>query len=81
MSLKASPTPFSSEGRLESRFDYGLNWGLSAVIQQHLKVGLFTEIGLKGIYRQNSIAEVIIGDLFGVTKINLGAGISIGYQF
>lgn len=72
---------FSSEGRLESRFDYGLNLGLSAVIQQHLKVGLFTEIGLKEIYRQNSIAEVIIGDLFGVTKINLGAGISVGYQF
>lgn len=72
---------FSSEGRLESRFDYGLNFGLGAVIQKHLKVGLFAEIGLKEIYRQNSIAEVVIGDLFGVTKINMGAGVSIGYRF
>ena len=72
---------FSDEGRLESRFDYGLNLGANALIQQHIQVGLFTEIGLKGIYKQNSVAEVLIGDLFGVTKINLCAGVSVGYRF
>ena len=72
---------FSDAGRLKSRLDYGLNIGLNAVIRQHVKVGAFTEIGLKDIYRQNSIAEELIGDIFGVTKINLGAGFSVGYQF
>lgn len=72
---------FSDEGRMKSRFDCGLNLGVSALIQQHFKVGVFSEIGLKDIYKQNSIAEELIGDLFGVTKINLGVGITVGYQF
>lgn len=78
---KAEAGAFSDEGRVSSRFDCGLNMGLSAVIKQHFKVGLFGEVGLKDIYRQNSIAEELIGDLFGVTKVNLGAGITVGYQF
>lgn len=73
---------FSDEGRLRSRLDYGLNLGLNAVIKQHVKVTVFSEIGLRDIYRQNSIAEELIGDLFGgVTKINLGAGVTLGYRF
>lgn len=72
---------FSDEGRLSSRFDYGLNLGLSAVIKQHIKVGVFTEIGLKDIYRPSTVAEDLIGDLFGITKTNLGGGITVGYQF
>lgn len=72
---------FSDEGRLESRVDYGLEFGVDAVIRKHFKVGVFTEIGLKDIYRPNSFFEDLIGDLFGVTKVNIGAGVSLGYQF
>lgn len=73
---------FSDKGHLESRLDYGLNVGLSAVIKQHFKVGVFTEIGLKDIYKENSVAEDLVGDLFGgITKVNLGGGITVGYQF
>lgn len=81
-SNKEEPDAFSDRGRLKSRFDYGLNLGLSAVIKQHFKVGVFTEIGLKDIYRPNTMAEDLIGDLFGgITKTNLGGGITVGYQF
>ena len=79
---KSEAGAFSSEGRLRSRFDYGLNLGFNAVIKQHAKVGVFSEIGFKDIYRSSSLAEELIGDLFGgITKINLGVGISVGYQF
>lgn len=72
---------FGDNGRMESRFDYGLDMGLSAVVKQHLKLRGFVEIGLKDIYRQNGFAEELIGDIFGITKINIGAGITVGYQF
>lgn len=73
---------FSENGRLKKRFDYGLNLGINAVIRQHVKVGVFTEIGFKDIYKQHSMVEELIGDLFGgITKINTGAGLSVGYQF
>ena len=72
---------FSDEGRLESRFDYGLNFGIAAIVKQHVKIGAFTEIGLKNIYKPQSFFDDILGDLVGVTKINIGAGISVGYQF
>lgn len=78
---KGEAGAFSDEGRLKSRFDYGLNFGLNAVVNQHFKVGAFAEIGLKDIYRQNHFIEELIGDLFGVTKINIGAGVTLGYQF
>lgn len=78
---KSEAGAFSDEGRLKSRFDYGLNFGLNAVIKQHFKVGAFAEIGLKDIYKQNHFVEELIGDLFGVTKINIGGGVTLGYQF
>lgn len=79
---KTEAGAFSDKGRLRSRLDYGLNIGLNAVIKQHVKVGLFSEIGLKDIYRPNSIVEDLIGDMLGgVTKINLGAGVTVGYRF
>lgn len=73
---------FSNEGHLKSRFDYGVNLGAYAVIKQHLKVRLFTEIGCKDIYKPISDIDDFFGDLFfGINKINVGAGITIGYQF
>lgn len=79
--INSKADAFSDDGRMESRFDYGLNFGLNAVVKQHLKLAFFTEIGLKDIYRQNGFAEDLIGDIFGITKINIGAGITVGYQF
>lgn len=79
---KSEADAFGDEGRLRSRLDYGLNLGLNAVIKQHFKVGVFTEIGCKDIYKPNTMAEDLVGDLFGgITKINLGGGITVGYQF
>lgn len=78
---KTKTDAFGDEGDVKSRLDYGLNAGLNVVVKQHLKVGLFTEIGLKDIYRQHSILEQLLGDMTGITKVNLGAGITMGYQF
>ena len=78
---KSEAGAFCGEGRLNSRFDYGLDYGLNAVIKQHIKVGAFIEVGLKDIYRQNHFVEELIGDIFGVTKINIGGGLTLGYQF
>lgn len=80
--IKNESGAFSDKGRMKSCFDYGLNLGFNAVIRQHVKVGVFTEIGFKDIYKQHSMVEELIGDLFGgITKINIGAGLSVGYQF
>lgn len=84
---KNEANAFGSKGRLRSRFDYGLTIGANAVFKQHVKVELFTEIGCMHIYRPTSDLEDIVGDFFermtmiNVTKVNLGAGITVGYQF
>lgn len=79
---KSQADAFGDKGRLQSRFDYGLNMGISAVVKQHVKIRVFTEIGLKDIYKPTSVAEDIIGDLFGgITKINTNVGVTVGYQF
>ena len=74
---------FGDKGRLRSRFDYGLNAGVSAVIRQHVKVSAFAEVGLKNIYRPSSWVEDVISDILfgGMTKKNIGTGITVGYQF
>lgn len=79
---KSQEDAFGDKGRLQSRFDYGLNMGISAVVRHHVRIGVFTEIGLKDIYRPTSLAEDIIGDLLGgVTKVNTNVGVTVGYQF
>lgn len=78
---KSEVNAFSSEGRLKSRFDYGINMGANAIIKQHFKVGIFTEIGFRDIYRPMDDVEDLLGTVFAITKINIGAGITVGYQF
>lgn len=80
---KSEADAFGDKGRLRSRFDYGLDMGLSAVIRQHVKVGVFAEVGLKNIYRPNGWVEDVISDILfgGMTKKNIGVGVSVGYQF
>lgn len=78
---KSEVDAFGDKGRLDSRFDYGLNFGIDAIVKQHLKISAFSEIGLKKIYKPYNFVEDLLGDIFGVTKINIGAGITVGYQF
>lgn len=79
---KSEADAFGDKGRLRSRLDYGLNMGVSAVVMQNVKVGVFAEVGLRNIYRPNSWAEDILGDIFGgITKRNYGLGFTVGYQF
>ena len=84
---KSEANAFSDKGRLRSRFDFGLNLGLKAVIKQHLKVGVFTQLGCRHIYKPISDLAEFFGDLLGrmtmfnMTKNNIGVGITVGYQF
>jgi hypothetical protein len=72
---------FDEDGRYKSRLDYGINLGLNSTINQHYKVGIFCESGLRKIYNANSTLEDIMGELFVTNKINLAFGVVLGYQF
>lgn len=72
---------FDSNGRYKDRLDYGLNYGLNALIKQHYIVGIFNEFGLRKIYNTNNAVEDIFGELFLINKINFALGLSLGYQF
>lgn len=72
---------FDSDGRYKSRLDYGINIGLNSIINQHYKIGIFCESGLRKIYNTDNAFEDIIGDIFLTNKINIALGIALGYQF
>ena len=72
---------FDADGRYRSRWDYGLNIGLNAVIKQHYQIGGFVETGFRKIYKADTVYDDIMGDLFFVSKINVAMGLSFGYQF
>lgn len=71
---------FSSEGICETRWDYGLNAGLSMQFKQHFLLGAFYEIGFRRIYRPYNIIDAIGNEAF-LTNRNIGIGISLGYRF
>lgn len=72
---------FDSDGRYNSRFDYGLNVCLNSTIKQHFKAGIFCEYGLPKIYRTDNALENILGEIFLVNRINVAFGVTLGYQF
>lgn len=72
---------FDSDGRYNSRFDYGLNVGLNSTIKQHFIAGVFCETGLRKIYNTNNAFEAIISEIFITNKINIAFGVTLGYQF
>lgn len=72
---------FDANGRYRSRWDYGINSGLHASLKKHFLLGLFVEVGCRKIYNSNSVAEDILGEIFIVNKINMAAGLTLGYQF
>lgn len=72
---------FDSNGRYKDRLDYGLNYGLNILINQHYTVGIFKEFGFRKIYNTNNVIEDIVGEIFLINKINFALGLSLGYQF
>lgn len=72
---------FDANGRYRSRWDYGINSGLNVSLKKHFLLGLFVEVGCHKIYNSNSVAENILGEIFIVNKINMAAGLTLGYQF
>lgn len=72
---------FDVNGRYRNRWDYGINSGLNVLLRKHFHLGVFIEMGCRKIYNSNSVAEDILGEIFVVNKINMAAGISLGYQF
>lgn len=72
---------FDANGRYRSRWDYGINSGLNMLLKKHFLLGAFVEVGCRKIYNSNSVAEDILGEIFIVNKINLGVGLTLGYQF
>lgn len=79
-SEKLNGEAFGSEGIFSSRFDYGLNCALNATIKSHYKLGVFTECGLRKMYKADGLAEQIIDALLPVNN-NYAVGLTIGYQF
>lgn len=71
---------FGKEGHLCSRFDYGLNVGINAVIKRHYIVGVFAESGLRKIYEPNNLFDAFIDELYNINS-NLAFGITLGYRF
>lgn len=72
---------FEKDGRYNHRFDYGLNLGLNALINQSLQLGFFGEVGFRNIYNQNGWIEDLITHLFLITNKNFALGLTLGYQF
>ncbi|MEG0518789.1 MAG: porin family protein [Bacteroidales bacterium] len=72
---------FDTNGRYCSRWDYGINCGLNVLLKKHFVLGIFTEIGCRKIYNSNGVLEEILGEIFIVNKINMAAGLTLGYQF
>lgn len=71
---------FGKEGHLCSRFDYGLNAGLNAIIKGHFIVGVFSEFGFRSIYKSDDILEDIFDKLFHINN-NYAFGITLGCRF
>lgn len=72
---------FDANGRYRSRCDYGINSGLNVLLKKHILLGVFLETGCRKIYNSNSVAEDILGEIFIVNKINMAAGLTVGYRF
>lgn len=72
---------FDVGGRYRSRWDYGMNSGLNALLKKHFLLGIFVEVGYRKIYNPNDVIDDIMGEIFIINKINLAAGLSFGYQF
>ena len=71
---------FGADGRYKSRLDYGISMELRGTIRQHYLVGVFTEVGLRDLYRSNGILEEVVQDIFGIGKQNLALGLTLGYR-
>lgn len=72
---------FDINGRYRSRWDYGINTGINVSLRKHFLLGIFIEVGYRKIYNSNSVAEDILGEIFITDKINMAAGLTLGYQF
>ena len=72
---------FDVDGRYRSRWDYGMNSGLNVVLKKHFLLGIYLEVGYRKIYNPNDVIDDILGEIFIMNKINMAAGLSLGYQF
>lgn len=72
---------FDADGRYRGRWDYGVNVGLNATFARHYNVGVFCETGFRKIYNTDKVMEDVVDELFGVAKINIAFGLSLGYRF
>lgn len=72
---------FGANGRYRSRWDYGIKTELHMVLRQHFLIGIFEEVGFRKIYKSDSVVDDILGEIFLVNKINVGIGLTLGYQF